>query len=173
MKNGSVRKRPREVFSPVTELIEVYEDLASIDENVRIKAAHTLLTKHVNGGLVSGHDIDQIIDRLVRGLCSGRKAARVGFAIALTETLTSIVTKPNEERNHLPDVASLLYTLREQTVASSRPSNQVCLHGSKCSAVLFLIRRNEGRERSLSWSVIRPTSILPVRYSFSRYQWKG
>ena len=76
------RKRHREDATEVSRRTEVYEDLAHLDPSIRLKAAQTLLTQ-----LVPGADADQlneILRRLIRGLCSGRKAARLGFSVALT-----------------------------------------------------------------------------------------
>lgn len=75
------QKRPREAPSTITRRAEIYEDLANIDQNIRLTAAHALLTD-----LVPQADVDQlqeILRRLIRGLCSGRKAARLGFSVAL------------------------------------------------------------------------------------------
>lgn len=73
-------------------LAKVYSDLASESKDVRIKAA-TDLVKHCEGlgeGLQEEEaltDFTKIHTRLVKGLCSSRKAARLGFFTALTEVL--------------------------------------------------------------------------------------
>ena len=82
-------KRRRENVTEVSKRTEVYEDLAHLDAPVRLKAAQTLLTE-----VVPGADTDQlkeILRRLFRGLCSGRKAARLGFSVALTGMLCEYV----------------------------------------------------------------------------------
>ena len=76
------QKRPREASSTVIRRAEIYEDLANLDQNIRLKAAHALLTDIVPQ---ASHDqLQEILRRLIRGLCSGRKAARLGFSVALT-----------------------------------------------------------------------------------------
>lgn len=75
-------KRPREVPNINTDLIGIYEDLASEDGGVRLKAGLQLLST-----AYSDTELDKILSRLFRGLCSSRKAARIGFSIALTEFL--------------------------------------------------------------------------------------
>lgn len=78
------KKRKRD---PDLQLMQVYEDLAEHDENVRRKAARTLATKIFQPGVTSDDQTKTILTRLFRGMCSGRKAARHGFFGALTELL--------------------------------------------------------------------------------------
>ncbi|KAL8784603.1 MAG: hypothetical protein Q9213_003858 [Squamulea squamosa] len=82
------RKRSRERPSIDTQLVEIYEDLANEDEKTRFKAAHAFLTKFSLRTNHSSEQLSEAVRRLVRGLCSGRKAARIGFSIALTEFLS-------------------------------------------------------------------------------------
>ena len=76
------QKRRREAPVEATRRTEVYEDLAHVDQSTRLKAAHTLLTEFVPGA--NPDHLQNILRRLIRGLCSGRKAARLGFSVALT-----------------------------------------------------------------------------------------
>lgn len=80
-------KRRRETSAVDTQLVEIYEDLANVDEEIRLKAAQTLLLKIAPEAGLASEQIHEILRRLIRGLCSGRKAARLGFSIALTEFL--------------------------------------------------------------------------------------
>lgn len=75
-------KRRREDTTKVSRRTEVYEDLAHLDQSIRLKAAQTLLTELVPGA--NTDQLNEILRRLIRGLCSGRKAARLGFSVALT-----------------------------------------------------------------------------------------
>ena len=59
-----------------------YRDLASNDEIVRLKAAHSLLSELSSG---TKEVIEYALNRLIRGLASGRESSRIGFSIALTE----------------------------------------------------------------------------------------
>lgn len=63
------------------QLAKTYNDLADEVQTVRIKAAGELLKSLLDGS----ERIDSAETRLIRGLCSGRKAARLGFSIALAE----------------------------------------------------------------------------------------
>lgn len=85
------KKRRREQPAVDTQLVEIYEDLANVDEKIRLRAAHTLLTNFVSNGKATGDQLNKILRRLIRGLCSCRKAARLGFSIALTEFLTELL----------------------------------------------------------------------------------
>ena len=76
------QKRRREAPIGVARRTEVYEDLGHVDQSIRLKAARTLLTEFVPGA--STDQLQEILRRLIRGLCSGRKAARLGFSVALT-----------------------------------------------------------------------------------------
>lgn len=84
------RKRQRERPAVDTQLVEIYEDLANVEESIRLKAAQSLLTKFVRNDKAGDDQLREILRRLVRGLCSSRKAARIGFSIALTEYLTNV-----------------------------------------------------------------------------------
>jgi hypothetical protein len=70
-------------------VMELYEQLASNDEEERIKAAKQLVRRVVEGGksgqVEKGVDSEYALNRLVKGLSSGRESARLGFSIALTE----------------------------------------------------------------------------------------
>jgi DNA polymerase phi len=84
----SKEDRQAKKFSKNTTM-ELYEQLASNEENLRIKAAEELVRKVVNGGKTGhtekGIDSEYALNRLVKGLSSGRESARLGFSIALTE----------------------------------------------------------------------------------------
>jgi hypothetical protein len=59
-----------------------FRDLASNDETVRLKAAYSLLSELSSG---STEAIEYALNRLIRGLASGRESSRIGFSVALTE----------------------------------------------------------------------------------------
>ena len=78
------KKRGREKRDINVELVEIYEDLADENEDIRLKAAKRLLSRATS----SNEDLLSTFNKLLRGICSGRKAARVGFSVALVEFLT-------------------------------------------------------------------------------------
>lgn len=117
-------KRPRAVVAPDVQLVEIYEDLADENEEIRLRAAHTLLSKFAWPGSSSQEKIKTILKRLFRGLCSSRKSARLGFSVALTEFLAQIFQYPVEERGLSEN--DILQTLRKQTIPDGNASGQVC-----------------------------------------------
>jgi DNA polymerase phi len=81
--------------------MDLYDELVSNDEAERAKAAEELVRK-VMDGIRSGNtekaiDLAYALNRLVKGLSSGRESARIGFSIALTEVyhLYSFLTLAN------------------------------------------------------------------------------
>ena len=69
--------------------MELYDELASNEEGRRIKAAEELVKKiisgHQSGNAENGVELTYALNRLIKGLGSGRESARLGFSIALTE----------------------------------------------------------------------------------------
>ena len=69
--------------------MELYDELVSNEEERRIAAAEQLVKKilegNKSGSAEHGTELTYALNRLVKGLSSGRESARVGFSIALTE----------------------------------------------------------------------------------------
>ncbi|KAI9834924.1 MAG: hypothetical protein M1819_002647 [Sarea resinae] len=95
------KKRRREESNVDVELVEIYEDLANPDEKIRLKAAQTLLSKLSPRNSPSVQVVENVLNRLFRGLASPRKAARIGFSVALTEFLTQVL---GPESSDIPDL---------------------------------------------------------------------
>ncbi|KAL3460236.1 DNA polymerase phi-domain-containing protein [Aspergillus heterothallicus] len=91
--NPSTKKRRREPVNVDTKLVEIYEDLASENDEIRLKAAQALVSQFTPDKKPADEQIRKVLQRLFRGLCSSRKAARVGFSIALTEILAQVFGK--------------------------------------------------------------------------------
>lgn len=117
-------KRRRNVGTLDTQLIEIYDDLANENEEIRLGAAHTLLLKFASPDSTSHQKIKTILQRLFRGLCSSRKAARLGFSIALTEFLAQIFQYPIEQTGLTRN--DVLEILDKQTILEGSTSGQVC-----------------------------------------------
>lgn len=113
------KKRKREVD---VELVQVYEHLADEDETTRLKAAHTLVLKIFKPGVTSDEQTRTILTRLFRGLCSGRKAARLGFSVALTELLSQLSSQPSVGDELSP--SAIVDILESQTVPEGGTSRQ-------------------------------------------------
>ena len=119
------KKRRREQPAVDIQLVEIYEDLANVDENIRLKAARALLTNFVASEKSTGEQLNEIVRRLLRGLCSGRKAARLGFSVVLTELLNELLGQGGKSVAGVQSIAELVETLKEQSQASSNISGQV------------------------------------------------
>ena len=120
------KKRRREQPAVNVQLVEIYEDLASVDENIRLKAAQTLLTNFVADGKSTGEQLNEIVRRLLRGLCSGRKAARLGFSVVLTELLAELLGPNRRNVAGFQNALELIESLRKQSQVSGNVSGQVC-----------------------------------------------
>ncbi|KAL4867304.1 hypothetical protein BDV12DRAFT_122861 [Aspergillus spectabilis] len=88
--HGGSKKRRRELANVNTKLVEIYEDLASENDEIRLKAAQALVSQFTPDKNPEDEQIKKALQRLFRGLCSSRKAARIGFSIALTEVLSQV-----------------------------------------------------------------------------------
>ena len=118
------KKRKRDRPEVDFDLVDIYDQLAVEDSSKRLKAAHQLLTRVSTAGSTGDADIRTIITRLFRGLSSGRKAARLGFAIALTEILTTI--SPSKSNSSLATIppAQVVDILEEATSTEGNASGQ-------------------------------------------------
>ena len=81
------RKRRVQYSEADAQLAAIYNDLADDVQAVRLKAAGTLLKNLSAKSPNQAQRVDGALTRLIKGLCSGRKAARLGFSVALSEVL--------------------------------------------------------------------------------------
>lgn len=107
-------------------LAQLLESLSSETPDVRLQAAKELLTfvdplKTTDSALV-----EKVLKRLIRGLCSSRKAARLGFSLVLTELVSQLYGSSKAAKVELPwNFDELLAFIISQTSLSD-PENQVC-----------------------------------------------
>lgn len=120
------KKRHREQPAVDIQLVEIYEDLANVDEHIRLKAAQALLTNFIADGKSTGEQLNEIVRRLLRGLCSGRKAARLGFSVVLTELFIQLLGLSEKGVAGFQNVLELIESLKKQSQVSSNVSGQVC-----------------------------------------------
>lgn len=119
------KKRKRELDETSTALVEVYNSLADENESTRMKAAQSLLEKFSDPSQCSPDQISTALRRLIRGLCSSRKAARIGFSITLTEFLSQVFSFTDAQRG--VDEAQVVKVLETQTSPAESVSRQVSL----------------------------------------------
>lgn len=120
----ATKKRRREPYNVDVKLVEIYEDLASEKDEIRLKAAQGLVSQFTPDKNPTVDQIKKALSRLFRGLCSSRKAARIGFSIALTEVLTQIFASAREASEF--GLGDALKIWEAQSNASGSESGQVC-----------------------------------------------
>jgi DNA polymerase phi len=117
------KKRKREPEPAMLTLAGIYEKLADESEDQRLRAAHSLL-KDFEPRSTSIEQIKIIITRLFRGLCSSRKAARLGYSVALTEYLIELnVQRGASIENGIP-ASSVIDILDNETTPEGNNSGQ-------------------------------------------------
>ncbi|KAJ5533166.1 hypothetical protein N7494_009718 [Penicillium frequentans] len=119
---GGPKKRRREGYNIDVKLVEIYEDLASEKDEIRLKAAQSLVSQFTPDQNPTDEQIKKVLQRLFRGLCSSRKAARIGFSIALTEVLTQVYSTPRDSAEF--KLSDALQLWQVQTHASGGETGQ-------------------------------------------------
>jgi DNA polymerase phi len=132
------KKRRRDPSTIDTQLVEIYEDLANESEVIRLKAAASLLSKFSPANSPTKDQILGVLTRLVRGLCSSRKAARLGFSIALTEFLVQTHGRPEKDVQPQLDSQEVIETLKKQTIAQGDSSGNVLFDFLSTSVLIEL-----------------------------------
>lgn len=120
------RKRRREPVNVDVKLVEIYEDLANENDEIRLKAAQGLVSRFTPDQNPTDEQIEKTLQRLFRGLCSGRKAARIGFSIALTETLSQVFSSARDPSSSTLSVSRAIEIWEAQSSPGGAVSGQVC-----------------------------------------------
>ena len=119
------KKRRRDPGTIDTQLVEIYEDLANESGDIRLRAAQSLLQKLSVDNSPSKEKVTEVLTRLVRGLCSGRKAARLGFSVAFTEFLVQHLVDRAQDVPDRLGFSEVLDLLIKQTEVGGKVSGQV------------------------------------------------
>ena len=145
-----------------TQLIEIFEDLSNEGEDIRLKAAQRLLEKISPERQPSDEQLQKILSRLIRGLCSCRKAARLGFSVAFTEILISLFSHSNSGTADGPTIPKLFETLEEQTHVAGNISGQVNVfdHLDEGSAIDTIVNRKSATTTMDVFLVLKQSSSL-------------
>ncbi|PWY91877.1 hypothetical protein BO94DRAFT_488534 [Aspergillus sclerotioniger CBS 115572] len=120
--HAASKKRRREPFNVDTKLVEIYEDLASEKDDIRLKAAQLLVSQFTPDKNPADDQIKKVLQRLFRGLCSSRKAARIGFSIALTEVISQVFGSPRDSSEL--SISTVMNIWESQTNATGGESGQ-------------------------------------------------
>ncbi|TKA73437.1 hypothetical protein B0A55_06092 [Friedmanniomyces simplex] len=115
------RRRRLEDGEANTKLAQAYNDLADEIPSVRLRGAGDLCKYLTAESPDQAHHIDIALDRLVKGLCSGRKAARLGFSVALSEVLRLALSQTNSEDGDDFTLAKAT----EKSIRLTRPEGKV------------------------------------------------
>jgi hypothetical protein len=121
-------KRRRQSNTGQVKLSKLYADLAAEEDDVRLEAAKQIIVNFSPENKPSAKDVEDALVRLIKGLCSQRKAARVGFSLTLTELLRQrfAATKDDDEDSQL-DAASVIKMVEEKTKAKGNVPGKVGL----------------------------------------------
>ena len=111
------RRRRLEDGEAKVKLAQVYNDLADEIPSVRLQGAGALCKYLLSDPSDQLQRIETSLDRLVKGLCSGRKAARLGFSVALSEVLRLALELDNDDR-------FTLATITDKAVRLTRPEGK-------------------------------------------------
>ena len=84
---GGPPRQKRQFTEKDRKRASVFEQLADDKHGTRIQAAKTLIEEFAPSNSPEVEKLKNVIIRLVNGLCSGRKSARAGYFIALSELL--------------------------------------------------------------------------------------
>ncbi|KAH7119041.1 DNA polymerase phi-domain-containing protein [Dendryphion nanum] len=114
-------KKPRQVKGDEVNISKLLADLAADSDEVRLKAAKDIIVRLSPKNNPSAEAVEQALKRLVRGLCSPHKAARVGFCITLTELLRQVFGHKDQKIEGLSlDIKSIITLIEAETLVKSR-----------------------------------------------------
>lgn len=109
-------KRRRQSIDDQVKLSKLYVDLAAEEDDIRFEAAKQIIVRFAPENKPAAKDVEEALVRLIKGLCSQRKAARVGFSLTLTEFLRQIFGEKKSEIEGLElDVASIIKMVEDKT----------------------------------------------------------
>jgi DNA polymerase phi len=111
------RRRRTEGDEGRVELAKIFNDLRDEIPSVRLGATKELLKNLSSQTPDQSSRIDYATTRLIKGVCSGAKASRPGFSIALAETLRLTFDKKSES-------STTITALLEKIIALTNPESK-------------------------------------------------
>lgn len=121
-------KRRRQLDEGQLKLSKLYEDLAAESDDVRFEAAKQLIVKFSPENKPAAKEVETALNRLIKGLCSQRKAARVGFSLTLTELLRQIFGQNAVKIEGLQlNVESIIKMVEDKTKVVGNVPGRVCV----------------------------------------------
>ena len=128
------RKRRMEFSKTDAKLAKIYGELAEHDSKLRLQAAKDLFETIESQSSQQDELIAKVLDRLVKGLCSSNKAARLGFSPALSEVVRLALDRASTGAGIAVDLESLTAQCIQLTEADSKANAQQlrdCLLGRR------------------------------------------
>ncbi|GME41256.1 DNA polymerase V [Neofusicoccum parvum] len=117
------QKRRKQYTEQDAELARIFDRLADEARDVRLGAAKELVLKLSSDP--AAELANKVIVRLIRGLNSGRKAARFGFFVALSEVLRQLYSPASKEIPGLePNIHGLVKLVAELTTVEGKATGQ-------------------------------------------------
>ncbi|KXL44188.1 hypothetical protein M433DRAFT_155175 [Acidomyces richmondensis BFW] len=139
-------------------LAEFYNDLADDMQEVRYRAAMSIVQALTVTSPHQVHRIDKSLTRLIKGVCSGRQSARLGFSVALAEVLHvafSLAYNSEAEEFRLEVVTQKVLRLTEPDKKASGQEQRDHLIG-----------------RRFAFQAILQSNVASIR-SLPDVEWKG
>lgn len=150
--DSSIKQKRRRQFTEHDEkFARIYENLADDSPTVRLAAAKSLLAELSPEDAPNSEIIQKVLRRLIRGLCSGRKSARYGYFIGLTELLRQKFG-PQHETSTKYSTRELVSTIISLTKAEAKVGGQVRYLASEATFVLLTL--SKGKARLPFWTSI-------------------
>ncbi|KAK4574178.1 DNA-directed DNA polymerase [Recurvomyces mirabilis] len=128
------RKRRLEFSKTDAKLAKIYGELAEHDSKLRLQAAIELLETIKSTSSQQDELITRVLERLIKGLCSSNKAARLGFSVALSEVVRLALDRASAGAPTPVDLTSLTARCIELTqldLKASGPQSRDCLLGRR------------------------------------------
>lgn len=137
--DGAPRKKHRTYTQENAAFAKIYDNLAHELGNVRLDATKLLLTNLSIDPAPNPELFAKILKRLIRGLCSSRKAARSGFFVALTECLRLGTLRLLEDSDGNGVGFLVQRYVEEGTTVEGKASAQVYTHSHFCKYSMALL----------------------------------
>lgn len=161
-------KRRRQYTEEDSKLASLFNDLASEVKDDRMNAAKELITKVAPENEPNAELVNKVLLRLIKGLCSGRKAARLGFSMVLTEVLRSLFGPKSKS---IPELAltvdGVIDMVTERTKPEGRVAGQVSIFLHVQPDLQMIESVIIGEARSFAWQSIWLQSHYPIIYSYA------
>lgn len=107
-------------------LAKFYDDLAAESDETRLKATKEIVVQFLPENEPTAQALEKALNRLIRGLCSNRKAARLGFCVTLTELLRQVLGQTKKYIHDFNlDVNGIIELIVEKTKVEGNVSGKV------------------------------------------------